>query len=254
MVGGAVKAGSGRVGGLSVQLLAVFLTYTAIVSSYAPIMIKEFRRLAEEQQAGSGIRTEPVGDGTVVTAAPGDGVEARAFLTALGNALESWTSDSVVVGPEQERQLDATYGSLKSLLAVDGSPRFRFGDSGVSYAGQPVAELGAWPWSARLASAGYGAVTFESTATRLDLLRMMDAVREAGPLEDQPSGPLQVTFALAFMVALLYLAPILAGFQNIIGIAIIGFALWEAWRINRRPSVEIKGPFEVKPAVAGSAG
>jgi hypothetical protein len=33
------------------------------------------------------------------------------------------------------------------------------------------------------------------------------------------------------------------GIQNIIGWLIIGFALFEAWKINRRVEVEVTGPF-----------
>jgi hypothetical protein len=44
----------------------------------------------------------------------------------------------------------------------------------------------------------------------------------------------------------------LAGFQNIIGILIIGFALWQAFRMNARASIELQGPFRLEtrdPAV-----
>jgi hypothetical protein len=45
--------------------------------------------------------------------------------------------------------------------------------------------------------------------------------------------------ALIFSLAL----PFLGGFQNILGLAIIGFALYEAWKINKRPAIEVAGPF-----------
>lgn len=47
MVGAAVKRGSNGRGGWRYQLLAVFLTYTAIVSSYVPLMIEQFRGQAQ---------------------------------------------------------------------------------------------------------------------------------------------------------------------------------------------------------------
>ena len=51
-------------------------------------------------------------------------------------------------------------------------------------------------------------------------------------------------FLLAIVALLVFaaVAPFLAGFQNIIGLVIIGFALWEAWKITRRAEVIISGP------------
>jgi hypothetical protein len=43
-------------------------------------------------------------------------------------------------------------------------------------------------------------------------------------------------------------APVLAGAQNIIGILIIGFALWEAWKLNRGVKLVFSGPFAMAPA------
>ena len=37
-------------------------------------------------------------------------------------------------------------------------------------------------------------------------------------------------------------APFLAGFQNVIGILIIGFALWQAFRMNSRRKIALSGP------------
>jgi hypothetical protein len=62
-----------------------------------------------------------------------------------------------------------------------------------------------------------------------------------------------VALGIAVLLAFLYLAPFLAGLENVIGILIIGFAVWEAWRINRRVKVAIEGPFEVKPSGAAPA-
>jgi len=45
---------------------------------------------------------------------------------------------------------------------------------------------------------------------------------------------------------LAFLAPVLMGFDgNIIGILIIAFGLWEAWRINRKQPFEVTGPYQV---------
>ncbi|HEV7668727.1 MAG TPA: hypothetical protein VGS22_09400 [Thermoanaerobaculia bacterium] len=46
-------------------------------------------------------------------------------------------------------------------------------------------------------------------------------------------------FALAAAV------PFLAGFENILGLVIIAFGLWEAWKLNKRPAIAILGPLDL---------
>ncbi len=43
-------------------------------------------------------------------------------------------------------------------------------------------------------------------------------------------------------------APFLAGAENIIGILILLFALYEAWKLNKRQVFAVTGPFQVAPA------
>ncbi len=46
-------------------------------------------------------------------------------------------------------------------------------------------------------------------------------------------------------------SPLLAGFGNIIGIFIIGIALYEAWKLNRGQAHSITGPYQVGQARTG---
>jgi hypothetical protein len=62
------------------------------------------------------------------------------------------------------------------------------------------------------------------------------------------SAPVTILIAVGLLLAFAMAAPFLGGFQNIIGILIIGFALWEAWKINRRVPMQIEGPFRLAPA------
>jgi hypothetical protein len=39
--------------------------------------------------------------------------------------------------------------------------------------------------------------------------------------------------------------PILAGFESPILLLIVGFGLWEAWKINRRAPLQIVGPLTI---------
>jgi hypothetical protein len=60
---------------------------------------------------------------------------------------------------------------------------------------------------------------------------------------------LVVLFALVFVYALKL--PFLAGANNFMGILIIGFALWEAWKFNARRELPISGPYQLgTPSVA----
>jgi hypothetical protein len=60
---------------------------------------------------------------------------------------------------------------------------------------------------------------------------------------------------LLALVALLLLAarvPFLAGFSNIIGLIIIGVAVLQAWRLNRRVTLNITGPYRLGAGAAGT--
>jgi len=63
-----------------------------------------------------------------------------------------------------------------------------------------------------------------------------------------------------FVVALIMLSgvicalPFLAGFENIMGIVIIGIGLYEAWKINRRVPLTISGPHTIGSRTAATAG
>ena len=57
--------------------------------------------------------------------------------------------------------------------------------------------------------------------------------------------PLALGLFAVLVIGLVYSIPIIAGFSNPIGLFIIAFALWEAWKINRRVRLEITGPYAV---------
>ena len=62
-------------------------------------------------------------------------------------------------------------------------------------------------------------------------------------------NPLLAVALLAVIILLISLAgPFLGGFENILGILITGFALWEAWRINRSVELKVHGPFQLAQA------
>jgi hypothetical protein len=80
----------------------------------------------------------------------------------------------------------------------------------------------------------------------------------AGPKKpDEPltAGKAIAAVALAIVVTFVIacIAPFLGGAQSILGLMIIGFALWEAWKINRAPDLKVTGPFRVGEQVVVAA-
>lgn len=140
IVGAAVHVGARRVGGLVYQLLAVFLTYTAIVMTYVPAIANEIMASEGFQYETDAARSGP------------------------------WTGE----------------GNLDRADEPAGgeNPDVRVPDSGES-----------------------------------------------------------AVLAWISAIPLAYAIPFLMGFENAIGILIIGFALWQAFRMNARTKVELQGPF-----------
>jgi hypothetical protein len=156
LVGRAVRGGSGGRGGRLYQVMAVAITYLAIVSTYVPFIIEGIRNNAaqEAQQSASGAQKD---------------------------------------GP----------------------------------AAAPTEAAPATP------AGGAQSASAQSAAT-----------------EPMTGGSIAVALVLLFL--LLLATPFLAGFQNIIGLLIIGFALWEAWKANRFVPIAVAGPFQLAPAGAGA--
>lgn len=82
---------------------------------------------------------------------------------------------------------------------------------------------------------------------------IIDGFRQGAPAE----GPIALVLVPILVTVFAYAAPFLGGFQSILGLAIIGFGVYEAWKINRRETHAIGGPFAVAApsgAVPESAG
>jgi hypothetical protein len=137
VIGGAVRKGSNNRGGWRYQALAIFLTYTAIVSSYVPFIIEGMR-------------------------------EHSAEVTKASPAADSTAS----------------------------------------------------------------------------------ATTAAAPTTADTVGPLGFVIGIVLLLAILYATPFLMGVQNLIGILIVGFALYEAWKLNRRAELRVSGPHQVSTSAA----
>jgi hypothetical protein len=85
-------------------------------------------------------------------------------------------------------------------------------------------------------------------------VRTPDPAAATAPAADAslPSaGEIAVAFLAVFGLAMAL--PFLAGLENLMGIAIIGFALYEAWKLNRAQPLVVAGPFDATAAAAGGA-
>ena len=168
MVGGAVKAGSGRRGGRFYQLLAVFLTYSAIAAMYIPDMMhgiaKEFGKDAPDQVAGADGKAGPAqAPAPAPAAAPGDQARDEAAKKQPAPAAEP------PVQPAPAQQQKVSIGGF--LLAA--------------------------------------------------------------------------VLVLGLLIGFAYSIPVLVAMQAPISGLIFGFAIWEAWKINRKVEVAFNGPFRL---------
>lgn len=112
---------------------------------------------------------------------------------------------------------------------------------------------GGWLYQGMAVLLTYCAIVTTYMPFVIEGFRQAQAQEEKAPTaEDAPAtaaatgGPLMLGFALLVVFGIAFVAPFLAGAQNILGLLIIGFALFEAWKLNARaPAVVITGPFKI---------
>lgn len=94
--------------------------------------------------------------------------------------------------------------------------------------------------SVRWGSRGRGGWVYQALAMFLTYMAIVSTyvpllVKEVG-------GRIESKVAI---IVLAVMVPFLAGFKNILGLAIIAFGLWEAWKLNKRPMIAILGPLDL---------
>jgi hypothetical protein len=65
---------------------------------------------------------------------------------------------------------------------------------------------------------------------------------------------LAVAVLATLLAAAVLSAPVIVGMHNVIGLLIMGFALWEAWKINARARVPFAGPYSLAQGAGGGPG
>jgi hypothetical protein len=202
MVGSAVRTGSRNKGGAVYQLLAVFLSYTAIGASYSaaiiPDMLKE-RQNRQNPPIAAAPKNQPANDLT-----------------------KNRPDDPPKVAENDPKTVDAE----NPKTVVKNDPK-------ADPADDPDPEP--TPAPKALAAAGL----------------QNPKINAAADVQMSPIRALAVLAGLLMMSV--YVLPILVGFQQPIGLFIIAFALWEAWKLNVRPRLEMRGPFRIDEARAAAA-
>jgi hypothetical protein len=98
------------------------------------------------------------------------------------------------------------------------------------------------------ASAPAQTATESSTAAQTTAGSAKPAATNANASKDEPEVGVGVTLpSVALIISIALAAPFRQGF-NIIGLLIIAFGLWRAWKLNQRTEITINGPFSVAPA------
>lgn len=101
-------------------------------------------------------------------------------------------------------------------------------------------------------SAG-GVVRPESIAPSRDVAAAEQAgsartVQQKGEYNGQ-----NLLFALTALIAVVLVAPIIAGFSSPILLLILGFGVYQAWKMNRGVVLALSGPFQLKPPASSEA-
>ena len=101
----------------------------------------------------------------------------------------------------------------------------------------------------RTGSGGYGGVSFQVLAVLLTYMAIAcNAVPSVLRALTEGAPPAAADYVIAIMFSLW--APFIDPVENIMGIIIIAIGLWEAWKVNRRVTVDLAGPY---PLAKGTA-
>lgn len=81
---------------------------------------------------------------------------------------------------------------------------------------------------------------------------IIEGIQErSAQVSDEATARPAFVLGVVFLLGLLYATPFLAGLENAIGILIIAFALYEAWKLNKKAELKITGPYQVGAGPTG---
>jgi hypothetical protein len=179
MVGGAVRRGAGNRGGLFYQVLAVFLTYTAIGAMHVPLVLLKPDEPAEVKQPAA---------------------------KATGSARKAPGNASA----KRPAPAKAAHDQARPLPDIPPNP----------FANAPNAAGGP---EAGPANDGKNAVAVPE-------VKLVDPV---------------VFGFVHLLLFIVYAGPLVHLYMEPLSGLIFGFAIWEAWKINKRAQLAFSGPFRL---------
>src|SRR6185436_20595094 len=97
------------------------------------------------------------------------------FLSTFAQALATMTLYQEG-HPAREKAVDAAFRELADLQGVQSRALFTFLGEEVVFGRQPLREMKAWDWGARLAQAGVQRLEFEDHVSRDDFESFLDEV------------------------------------------------------------------------------
>ena len=210
LVGVAVKSGSGGRGGLLYQCLAVVLTYISVTISYFPLLYAEIQNYNHDISIDPSmpqIRISFEKDGRLTV--NDESLDIAAAKTATGNVIDKQGYLLICFS-------DLTFPDEESDYA---------GDLGCKTYWE-MAEY----WSSKNANIIF--YTNREFKHRLEI-----------DSEESNDHLVSLLVKIIVVAALCIMSPFFSGLENIIGFLIIGFALFEAWKINKKNPLDITGPF-----------
>lgn len=204
-VGAAVNWGSGGRGGKPYQFLAVFITYAAIVGTYVPAILDGFN--------------EGVAQETVLEGDP----EKIAKVTVMRDQSVRLNGNNV--------SMAALDDELARVSSVGGQAWYH--REGMS---EEASGEGADQVANVLQNHNLAFITFSDAAFR-ERESWFDTVKR-GPLS-------QILVFAGVIFGFAAAAPFLSLPENIIGLLIIAFAVFQAWRSNSLAVIDIQGPLQI---------
>lgn len=204
-VGAAVRWGSGGRGGKPYQILAVFITYAAIVSTYIPAVVEGFN-MSMAQEAN--LEKDP---------------EKIAKVTVMRD--QSVRLDHSAVSMEE---LDAELARVSSVGGQAWYHREGMADERPGAAADQVADV--------------------FVKHNLALLTFSDAEfrnRESWFDTAKRGSISQILVIAGALFSIAATVPFYSLPENIIGLLIIAFAIFQAWRSNKLATIDIRGPLQI---------
>jgi hypothetical protein len=193
-----------------------------------------------------------------IMAAWNRGSPARRFAKALGlGAAAAALGAGVYFGVEALTGYE--FGLIAVVVGLIVGAAVRKGSSG----------RGGWRYQLLAMFLTYSAVvatdsTLIARELRKEIQARADSARVAPSVATAPAGvnaatttghqrpgPLALLLGMIVLLGLAYAAPVIIGFSSPLHLLIAGFALYEAWKLNRGVALRVTGPYQAARAVPG---